>query len=224
MADSTVERIVAGVKFHPEFDIEVLRYDSSLGFIALQGGRHRDDSTLIGFGAPFSPIAPDGFDAGDEVRPITQLQQIPKDFRTNDLLKGVGFRAYNTPEAALGYTDIPDTWIGAYAFEVDRRWIYDMRQEEGSRPARIMRHGFRMVQRYVNIRGLESVTDRIHEKYGEADAVLMTQPPRADARQRVERDAPNPEGVPAEFMIIRNAGITLRRVGTFPLKDRKPIK
>jgi hypothetical protein len=203
------------VEFTSGLSPDSFDYVHSTGYFQMRNGRHAEDeltdgARFLGFGVPFNGAG--GFDTGEEITPITELSALAENHQKVDLQgKGVGPRMYNSPQAAEGFTELPD-WLGAYVFSVRPDRLLDLRDSEGSKISRIARHAGRMVSSAVG--GLDKVVNNLHRSYGDTDAVLMTQPPRAAMRQSMERHQPDLEGVPAEFMIIRNSLVTLTRVGT----------
>lgn len=172
-------------------------------------------TTFIGFGSPFSRNG--GIDNDELVTPITDLRQLhPHDQTVDKQGKGVGARIYNSPEATLGILDVPDV-VGAYALTLNLANILDMRRKQGTTTARILRHASRIVRARVGT--LDALVDSIHQGFGDAEAVLYSQPPRAALRQERERISPSPATLPAEFMIVRHG--LLRKIGTIYV-DKKP--
>lgn len=209
------------VEFRPEFDGINLELHQNLGFYTLSSSEVMDPATLVllGFGTPRNS---DGeFDSSDSVVPVTNFNDLHSSDQNIDFLgKGVGPRMYNTPHAALGLTELRSDEIGAYAFHVHPADLHDTRATEGNKLARIGRHGLRMIKSKFG--SLEDTVEAVHHSYGDASAVLFTQPPHAAMRQAPREEklrkanllASPPEGVPAEFMIIRDASILLYRVGS----------
>jgi len=207
------EQVIRGVQFDASFDISSIAIDNQLGFLTVTSPTDSSRLNLLGFGSAFDRDG--GFVEGDITDPILNLHDLPPQYQTIDLQgKGVGPRMYNSPQAALGYTELPRT-IGAYVFTIDPNKTKDLRTEEGSKARRIGRHGLRIVR--TKIQGLDDVVDSVHEGYGDNEAVLMTQPPRAVLRQK-EFDEPKP-GIPEELIIIRSA-LTLKRVGSKTYRRR----
>jgi hypothetical protein len=209
--------LTADVHFEPDFDPDSLQWNEQLGFLQISESVLAARSLrLAGFGAPISRDG--GFDTAKLVHPLVDFAELPEEACTIDAQgKGVGPRMYNTPQAAHGLANLPEVF-GAYVFEVDRGDLLDKRATEGGRLTRIARHASRMIRSVGNVEG---VVAGVHRQYGEAGAVLFTQPPRADLRQRTERHAENPADVPAEFIIVRSAAITLRRIGTAERLDNR---
>lgn len=212
MAD--INKALEVIRFDTEFNTDNLQFNEEMGFIQLNPDYLAIDGLrLLGFGAPLSRDG--GFDAANTVTPIVNFDDLAAEDRTIDINgKGVGPRMYNTPQAAHGLAELPPSF-GAYTFDIqtDPHHLRDMREVVGNKLTQVARHGGRIV-RGLTESGRRKIVSGIHEEYGSADAVLLPQPPRADIRQRVERHSENPDGMPAEFIIVRNAAITLRRVGT----------
>lgn len=196
----SVEFTDADITASPSFVL-----DNNLGFVR---STDAEPTSFVGFGAPYSSVG--GMDNDELITPITGLRQLhPGDQTVDKQGKGVGPRMYNTPEAALGTSDIPDV-IGAYIFALNLARILDMRRRQGGTPIRILRHASRMVKSRVG--SLDGLVDSIHRSFGDAEAVLYSQPPRAALRQECERRSQSPPGMPAEFMIVRHG--LLRKIGT----------
>ncbi len=213
------QKIVEGVQFNPDFNTASLQFNDRLGFLTVPQEYSGQPPAklasfslrLLGFGASRSREG--GFDMGDSVRPLVHFNDLHPADRTIDKQgKGVGPRLYNTPQAALGLTDIPEEF-GAFLFDVDPHTLLDTRRDQGNTVTRIGRHAGRILR--SKIFKLENVVNDIHESFDGADAVLYSQPPRAAIRQINERQAPDTEGVSGEFIIVRNEGITLHKVGTY---------
>lgn len=212
------QEVLKEVIFYQGFPLGSVEFNNEHGFFVVEeAGVAADAIRFLAFGSPLAHRG--GIDMAAEVSPVVNLADLHEEHRTIGLQgKGVGPRMYNTPQAALGYTPVeaPEgTYIfGAYTFDLDPERILDMRPSEGNALSRIVRHARRIVRQ--KRRGLAAVVDEIHASYeerGEHDAVSMTQPPNAKRRQVMERHYPDLEGYPAQFMIIRNAAITLRNVG-----------
>lgn len=204
-----------GVHFDPDFDPAVLSYvDSDPLFthflhVGVSDGTRTDTVKLLGFGSAFSREG--GFVSGDVVDPIVNLHEVPQKYQNVGLQgKGVGPRMYNSPQAALGYTELPPRFINAYVFDLDPSSVKDARPEEGSAIARIARHASRIYQ--SKRKSLEAVVEDIHEGYAGAGAVLMSQPPNALRRQKSRQEHGSTVEVPPEFIIIRGA-TRLKKVG-----------
>jgi len=207
------EQVIRGVQFNTSFDISNIDIDNQLGFLTVASPTDSSRRNLLGFGSAFDRNG--GFVEGDITDPILDLDDLPLQYRNIDLQgKGVGPRMYNSPQAALGFTQLPRT-IGAYVFTIDPDKIKDLRTVEGPKAQRIGRHALRIVR--TKLQGLDGVVDAIHAGYGNSEAVLMTQPPRAVLRQK-EFDEPKP-GIPEELIIIRSA-LTLKRVGSKTYRRR----
>jgi hypothetical protein len=228
--------VVEPVRFIDAFDVATLRfneelaylqvaYDEQSGFLQVHEAEVAANAIrLVGFGAP---KAADGtFDMSEEVTPITRLEDLHSSDQNIDTQgKGVGPRMYNSPPAAFGFTTLPkDGQMGTFTFDIDPRRLLDLRGEQGSALAQIGRHAGRIVTSRFG--SLAQTIDAIHADYDRRmqaknpdvvspDAVLLGQPPRAGWRQRVERKAVDPLGMPPEFMIIRNPSVLLRRIGSY---------
>ena len=188
---------------------------SSLGFLTLQQDVDAIPGhvNIVGFGTPLTWCHDT---ASQEVQPTTQLEGVPENLRTIDLQgKGVGPRLYNSPEAYMGLKHPAET-IGVFSSTLERKRILDLRQKSGGALTRIATHASRMVRSART--SLEEVVDEIHSYYGDAQAVLMTQPPQPALRQMIRGHRP-PSFLGSEFMIIRDPAVRLKQIGTVATKN-----
>ena len=119
---------------------------------------------------------------------------------------------YNTWQGVIDRR-IPGRTVGAYLFVVDEKLLLDGREGQGSKIDRIKSHAgkmFRSVQTSP-----EKVVAAVHESYGVVDAVELEVPPRPLLRLKL-RGIAQPDGITPKFMLIRNPGIELHKVGTVP--------
>ncbi len=206
------ETIVDSVSFQPDFSSDRLGYNPELGFLEVDEKLIAFGSIrMLGFGVPITRSG--GIDTRQTVQPITEFQQLPAEARTISLQgKGVGPRLYNVPPAVQGLPSESDI-VGAYTVDLDTSpdRLLDLREWSGGPIRQIARHAGRSVM--AKATSLEAVVDKIHGFYGDADAVLLKQPPLPSIRQML-RKARNPEDVAAEFIIVRNPHILLTKVGT----------
>ena len=204
----TPAELLQGVTFNPDFNVSSLTYNAELRFlrvadeaVAINGIR------LFGFG---TPLAPQGYDQGDTVTPLTEFRDLPQDHRSIDEQgKGVGPRLYNVVTAFAGAVHKPP-FIGAYIFDIDLNSLLDGRAAQGNTMQRYARHAGRMLT--SALRGTEKVVTDIHRMYGAADAVLLETPPLPLQRQAL-RGVETPAGVISQFLLVRNKSITLHKVG-----------
>lgn len=207
-----VSEIIKRVDFDPAFPVDALRYNEQYGFLQLDEGSLATDAIkFVGFGAPRSRSG--GFDLEAREEPIVDLADLhPSAQKAGIQAKGVGFRAYNTPPASQALTDVPKVQ-GAYVFELRPEAIRDRRRAEGDTFTRIGRHADRLAGSQRT--SLADVVEDVHASYGNADAVLYTQPPRAQIRQFFQRLSPDVVGVPGEFMIVRSPLVRPTKVGEY---------
>jgi hypothetical protein len=150
----------------------------------------------------------------EEFTSITEFNELKPDMREGGrVLKGVGARIYNTPQALRGTAEDPKD-IGAYEFTVDPDVIYDDRYSDTTW-SQVLRIGRQVLREGSGkILGLERTVDLIHRSQGKKDAVLTSQTP-AGLRQQERRGAKHTSVVPEEFMIIRNALVSLKKIGEY---------
>ncbi|HSX16727.1 MAG TPA: hypothetical protein VLH86_01340 [Patescibacteria group bacterium] len=182
-----------------------LGYEPELGFLTT--GMEGDAVTVLGF-SPLDRAA--GLPA--TAYSVTEYADLDPQDQTIDLQgKGVGWRLYNTAQAVAGRAVQCDQ-VAAYTITIDRASILDTRQPTDStmkgKLQRIARHGGRMLMAASG--DLETVVHAVHLGYGDNQAVLFSQPPRARLRERMRLVRPP---VPSEFLIIRSASLALHGAG-----------
>lgn len=125
--------------------------------------------------------------------------------------KGIGRRLYSTPDAALGFPGGHDAAL--FAATVTPIKIVDTREAWHDttigKLTRIAQHAGRVAGSVLM--GLEHTAQKVNNTYGDAEAVIVGQPPRAAFRQYSRSNAYN-ESLPPTFAVIRGGKI-LRRVG-----------
>lgn len=146
---------------------------------------------------------------------ITHLKDLSPDLRNLDIVEeGVGSRLYNTRSAALGAL-ISDSRSGLYTVDIDPAAVLDARMPSEGRLAgkllRIAQHAGKIAAVKVGWARLDEIVDKVNHGYGDAEAVIWGQPPRALLRQ-YERGGTD-QVIPPTFAIIR-AERELRMAGT----------
>jgi hypothetical protein len=199
--------LVEHVEFESGFDARILRYNQQLGFLQVDERELSIDGIrLVGFSTPISREG--GIDTNDVVTPLTEFADLPDENRVIDQQgKGVGPRVFNT-RATFGGTKTRPDFIGVYSFDLDTAKLLDGRLAQGGKVRRIARHAGRMIQSKVT--SLESVVSKIHESYGNADAVELEVPPHPALRQALH-GVENPSSITPQFILIRNPHILLNR-------------
>jgi|GEM_PF-1507033 len=227
------DELLEDVEFGPN-DIgvtgpEQLAWDPDVGFLVARnttlGG-----AGLVGFGVPYLPRSrmsnPDGppeFDERSRFSPLTTYDEVPRPLQNGGhLSKGVGGRLCTDKGTAWSGRDV-DGPVGLYHVGIPlARWL-DIRGNQGSHARQIIQHaGHRAV---AALMGARFATQGVHAKYDDAirrdtngqyrraAAVCMTVPPRGQAA--LKRDGiVAPEGVEQAFVILRDPGLTVRRLGT----------
>lgn len=197
----------------PDFDPSAFRHDHDTGFY-IGAAATEGLARFVGFGAPFGRASEGGgFDQAEVVHPLTDFEDLPSEhWNSAKQGKGIGPRMHNAPEAVLGQPGgLPDS-LGIYTFDMDPERILILKDRGALRT--ILRHAGVLVRSASG--GLERVTQRVHESYGEHQAVLWRQPPRAVARQFARGGSLS---TPPKFMIIRDQDIDLYRVGSYAQDD-----
>lgn len=190
-------------------DPHKLGYAPGIGFLAIE----KDDMQFaLGFYAPPNPY----HEPPDKVESITTLDKLPPDQRVVERQgKGVGPRLYNTPEGVMSAHEEPYK-VGAYLFNVGEAVILDARKPgdytKWGKMLRIASHAGRVIEAALKPHGLKKITDRVHESYGQADLVLMNQPPNPARRQHARGYLDRPNCSPS-FMIVRNPDLHITKVG-----------
>lgn len=208
--DSAIESIVSGVHFADRVLRQQLGFDAGLGFLAVQSASERaEEVTVLGFAGTDVRSA---HDMPPVLHSVTELYQLPPADQTVDKQgKGVGLRLYNTPHALAGLAAAP-RMVAACALTVERDSVLDTRAPADStlagKGSRIARHFGRLV--FARTENLAVLTSAIHQSYGDADAVLFNQPPRARLREHTRR-ARSP--IPSSFMIVRNPHLPVQVAG-----------
>jgi len=206
-APELVQRITEQVDAE-HYDPEDLRFAPSLGFVALQ-----EEGCTYALGFCSTPAGEDG-EPLNALRSVTSLADVPDDERNIDRQgKGVGLRMHNTLASVSGMGKVES--VGLYAIQVDPAVnILDLRGRFDTNPIgaglRIARHAGRIIQSKAV--GLESVVESIHESYGDADLVLINQPPNSRRRQVMRCVKTEPGVAPVQF-IVRDESLTLKRAG-----------
>lgn len=205
-APELVHRITEQVDpeyYHPD----QLRFIPSLGFVALQEEGY---TYALGF---CSAEAEDG-EPPRELRSITNLADVPDDERNIDRQgKGVGLRFHNTLASISGMGKVEA--VGLYGIQVDPDIdILDRRKSLDTTPVgaalRIASHAGKII--HSRVAGLEDVVDGIHASYGDANLVLINQPPNSRRRQLM-RGVKTVPGVDPVQLIVRDDSLTLVRAG-----------
>lgn len=209
------EPILQTIELNPEYASADWDYNDHLGYVSLQPEPAGENVRLLGFGALRSPNG--GFDLSDEAISIVDFSQLHSSAQSIDLQgKGVGPRLYNTPWAAAGLTDAPSRQ-GAYLVDIDLAKVFDTRNTQGNKFQRIRRHAGRIVR--SKLEGEERVVSEIHESFGDAEAVLYTQPPRAELREQHRshrsRNGSNSADIASEFILIRSITVPIHKIGEF---------
>lgn len=207
-----VRELTAGVHFSDETILEKLHFDEQRGFLVMEDQLAARGLSIVGFGGRPGQAVLEA-----EVTPITRFADVPLDKQDIDTLgKGVGLpRMYNTPQGPTSSKRQP-ALIGAYKFEVEPK---DLRVEQGNRITQVLRHGSRMLRTFRpttegHRRAVGRLVERIHQGYGDVDAVLLTSPTRAALRQ-IQHGERNRVDVSSEFILVRNPAITLHLIGQY---------
>ncbi len=215
---SRVDSIIEHVEFERDFDPNSLMYHEGYGFLVQVGDSRLAVEGITRFFGFARPLSPDGgFNEAAVVTPIVDFDQVPlKNRNIDELGKGIGPRLYSVSESFGGARELPGE-IGVYTVDLIEDNILDGRAAQGNVAARYLRHLGRM---FESLRGVEPVVNRIHAGYENShkgrdglDAVELEVPPRPEQR-RIDRGIGNPVGITPNMMIIRNADVPLRRVGT----------
>lgn len=190
------------------YSVDDLRFAPTLGFVALQ---QEECTYALGFCS--TSVEEDG-DIPRALQSVTVLADVPGDERNIDRQgKGVGLRLHNTLASVSGMGKVES--VGLYAVQVDPMVnILDLRGRFDTNPLgaglRIARHAGRIIQSKAI--GLEKVVEGVHESYGEADLVLINQPPNSRRRQVMRGVKTEPGVSPVQF-IVRDESLILRRAG-----------
>lgn len=211
-----VQEVLDKMVFTGEIGREDLILDE-LGFLAVRKTTDDEQITAVGF---YAPTPSEGKVGPRTLQLPTQFEQVPPADQTIDLLgKGVGRRLYNTPHATSGLAYRP-VHVQAYPFTVARSDILDLRIPADTtligKATRIAQHAGRIVS--SRLESVEQVVARIHEDYGNREAVIIGQPPRAALRQRM-RGVPNP--LPPAFLLTRREGEATRIGYSYSIDDWK---
>lgn len=205
------EMILEGVDVFEGTVRERLSYDAKLGFLALNDPPWAKEPgiTVAGFYAP----------PKDEYPPIslplvTKWDEVPEYCRTiHEVGKGVGRRLYNTPQAAMGLQCRP-SMLGMYSFRVVPERILDLRKGSDATFTGKVGRAAQQIGRIVQGRrnGLQEAVEDVHVTYGEAEAVILNQPPQPAVRQWM-RGARSP--MPSAFLIARRPKERLPLLGRY---------
>lgn len=206
-APDLVQRITEQVNLE-HYAPEDLRFAPTLGFLALQ-----EEGCTYALGFCSTEASEDG-DPPSWIRPITRLEEVPEDERNIDRQgKGVGLRLHNTLASISGMGKVES--VGLYGIQIDPDVaVLDLRGGLDKNPIgaglRIAKHAGRIIQ--SKVAGLEKVVEGIHASYGDADLVLINQPPNSRRRQLVRGVRSVPGVDPVQF-IVRSDDLPLRRAG-----------
>jgi hypothetical protein len=189
-------------------------YAPGIGYLVLEkdGLQH-----ALGFYSPPNPLD----EPPSQLESVVSLDDLPPDqCCIGRQGKGVGARLYNTPEGVMSAPQEPVA-VGAYLFDVAGATILDARKPSDytarGKVMRIASHAGRIAETIIRPNGLQKVTDRVHKSYKDADLVLMNQPPNPSRRQHA-RGYPDHPNWPSAFMIVRNPGLNITKVGEMGLQ------
>ncbi len=200
--NTVVQSIFEHVDLQGHIDPYEMYIPDAIGFLALTSqGR----SSLIAFGE-----VPEWT---DEFHPPTRTP----DTRFSDYPKGVGYRVANTPTAQLQphRRGLQPPISAVEIIDFDDTDVLDIRRQGSAwRLGGIARHAALLAQ--AKIAGSHAALDRVERAYGENGGVLMNVPPSWLTEQEIVKGVKH--AIEPSMLLIRDPGVTIRRVGEVDLR------